>query len=210
MVMKCPVRDTRNTSGTFSPGWNCEILWWKNIICRSCQFMLYIWPYSPGLPDGHWGNCMIIPLLVDWTCHKVSETDQTWLDGCLQSVTPSSGALWHIYWVHDDVINWKHIPRYWPFVREIQRSPVTSPHKGQWRGALMGFFICARINGCVNNREAGDLRRHCAVYDVMFFFVYLPCNYFLNTFVSLWPSCSGQVPIVPHTRCMLVTLTSID
>ena len=38
---------------------------------------------------------------------------------------------------HDDVIKWKHFPRYWPFVRGIHRSPVNSPHKGQWRGALM-------------------------------------------------------------------------
>ena len=27
--------------------------------------------------------------------------------------------------MHDDVIKWKHFPRYWPFVREIHRSPVT-------------------------------------------------------------------------------------
>ena len=26
---------------------------------------------------------------------------------------------------HDDVIKWKHFPRYWPFVRGIHRSPVT-------------------------------------------------------------------------------------
>ena len=25
-------------------------------------------------------------------------------------------------WLHDDVIKWKHFPRYWPFVREIHRS----------------------------------------------------------------------------------------
>ena len=42
-----------------------------------------------------------------------------------------------------------------------------SPHKGQWRGALMFSLICARINGWVNNREAGDLRRHRAHYDVI-------------------------------------------
>ena len=38
---------------------------------------------------------------------------------------------------HYDVIKWKHFPCYWPFVRGIHRSPVNSPHKGQWRGALM-------------------------------------------------------------------------
>ena len=45
------------------------------------------------------------------------------------------------------------------FVRGIHRSPVNSPHKGQWRGALMFSLICVWINGWVNNRVAGDLRR---------------------------------------------------
>ena len=64
---------------------------------------------------------------------------------------------------HDDVIKWKHFPRYWPFVRGIHRSPVNSPHKGQWRGALIFSLICIWINGWVNNREAGDLRRYRAI-----------------------------------------------
>ena len=49
---------------------------------------------------------------------------------------------------YDDVINWKHFPRYWPFVRGIHRLPVNSP------------------NAWVNNDEAGDLKRHCTHYDV--------------------------------------------
>ena len=65
--------------------------------------------------------------------------------------------------IHDDVIKWKHFPRYWPFVRGINRSPVNSPHKGQWRGAVMFSLICV----WVNNREAGDLRRYRAHYDVI-------------------------------------------
>ena len=68
--------------------------------------------------------------------------------------------------MHDDVIKWKHLPRYWPFMRGIHRSLVNSPHKGQWRGALMFSLICARINGWVNNGEAGDLGRHRAHCDV--------------------------------------------
>ena len=48
----------------------------------------------------------------------------------------------------------------------IHRSPVNSPHKGQWHGALMFSLICIRINGWVNNGEAGELRRHRAHYDV--------------------------------------------
>ena len=44
--------------------------------------------------------------------------------------------------------------------------PVNSPHKGQWRGALMFSLICVWTNGSVNNREAGDLRRYRVHYDV--------------------------------------------
>ena len=67
---------------------------------------------------------------------------------------------------HDDVIKWKPFPRYWPFVWGIHRSPVNSPHKCLWRGALMFSLICAWINGWVNKREAGDWRPHQAHYDV--------------------------------------------
>ena len=67
---------------------------------------------------------------------------------------------------HDDVIKWKHFTCYWPFVLGIHRSPVTSPHKGQWRGALIISLICVWINVWENNSEAGDLRRHRAHYDI--------------------------------------------
>ena len=39
---------------------------------------------------------------------------------------------------HDDVIKWKHFLRYRPFVWGIHRSPVNSPHKGQW---LRGWWF---------------------------------------------------------------------
>ena len=57
--------------------------------------------------------------------------------------------------------------------------PVNSPHKGQWRGALMFSLICACTNGCANNRDAGDLRRHRAHY-------------------SLWRHCNGNKDIPIH------------
>ena len=73
---------------------------------------------------------------------------------------------------NDDVIKWKHFPGYWPFVRGNHQSLVISPHKGQWRGALMFSLICARINGWVNNRVAGDLRRRRAHYEVTVMYNY--------------------------------------
>ena len=61
-----------------------------------------------------------------------------------------------LYWkichheqAHDDVIKRKHFPCYWPFVRGVHWSPVNSPHKGQWGGALMFSLICDWINGWV-------------------------------------------------------------
>ena len=48
--------------------------------------------------------------------------------------------------LHDDIIKWKHFPRYWCVCGEFT---------GHW------------INGWVNNREADNLRRHCAHYDVI-------------------------------------------
>ena len=57
-------------------------------------------------------------------------------------------------------------------------SPVPGefPHKGQWRGALMLSLICVWINAWVNNREAGDLRRHRAHYDVIVMTKSKPCD----------------------------------
>ena len=84
---------------------------------------------------------------------------------------PSVAFLsWSSCWIissHDNVIKWKYFLRYWPFVRGLHRSPVNSPHKVQWRETLMFSLIWARINCWINNREAGDLRRHRAHYDVI-------------------------------------------
>ena len=71
-------------------------------------------------------------------------------------------------YLHDDVMKWKHFPRYWPIVRGIHRSPVNSPHKDQWRGALMFCLICAWINRDVwFETPLRSLWRHC--YDIFWF-----------------------------------------
>ena len=66
----------------------------------------------------------------------------------------------------DSMMTSSNFPRNWPFVWGIHWSPVNSPHKGQWRGALMFYLICVWINDRVNTREAGDLRRYQGHYDV--------------------------------------------
>ena len=64
------------------------------------------------------------------------------------------------------VIKWKHFLSYWPFVRGIHWSPMDSPNKGQWRGALMFSFMCAWSNGWANSPDARDLRRHGVHCDI--------------------------------------------
>ena len=98
----------------------------------------------------------------------------------------------HICSTHDDVIKGKHFSHYWPFVRGINWSPENSPHKGQWRGALIFSLICSWINGWVNNGETGDLRRYHAHYDVTVMrdhFVYAPSKWEMMLYcnvVSHW------------------------
>ena len=47
-------------------------------------------------------------------------------------------------------------------------SPVDSPKKRSVTRSFDVFFLmCAWTNGWANNRDAGDLRRHCTYYDVI-------------------------------------------
>ena len=55
-------------------------------------------------------------------------------------------------------IEWKHFPRYWPFVRGNHRSPVDSHHK-----ASDAELCYSRAN----NRDVSGLRRHRVHYDVI-------------------------------------------
>ena len=117
-----------------------------------------------GRAENHW-------FFLNWTWTNVFWSYRWLIHGLLET------------WA--DVIKWNHFPRYWPFVRGIHRSPVNSPHKGQWRGALMFSLICVWINGWVNNREAGDLRRHRAHYDVIVMVVILCLQRLINTAISV-------------------------
>ena len=109
-----------------------------------------------------------------WTSHLVLE-DMAWCAYRSIQILCNASSIRSVYvisyyiearYVHDGVIKWKHFPRHWPFVRGIHRSPVNSPHNGQWRGALIFSFICVRTNGWVNSQDAGDFRRHHAHYYV--------------------------------------------
>ena len=123
-------------------------------------------------------------ILLWWQKPEVTETRGSYRAGIVvtteenteSDITHARSTVYNPGWRHQ----MKHFPRYWPFVRGIHRSPVNSPHKGQWRGALRFCLICAWINGWVNNREAGDLRRQRAHYDGI-----IMSTYWCETWLSL-------------------------
>ena len=65
--------------------------------------------------------------------------------------------IWPIGTTFCEILLEIHFPRYRPFVRGIHRSLVNS---------LMFSLICAWTNDWANHRDASDLRRHRAHYDV--------------------------------------------
>ena len=55
---------------------------------------------------------------------------------------------------HDDVIKWKHFPRYWPFARGIHRSPVNSPAQRPVTRSFDVFFDL-RLNKRLSKQSWG-------------------------------------------------------
>ena len=156
-------------------------------ICMTRRRMLAIHPdlylWSANSPISQIPQCIrrvshTIPFLHTRAYYCYKEVHCGIWDWCIEGFVQQVYCLyWRLHaFTHDYVIKWKHFPRYWPFVRGIHRSPVNSAHKGQWRGALMFTLIYVWTNGWLNNREAGDLRRYRAHYDVrvMFPFYFLP------------------------------------
>ena len=62
---------------------------------------------------------------------------------------------------------WRHQMETFSASAALCAGNSPAPHKGQRRWALIFSLICAWTNGWVNNRDAVDLRRHCAHCDVI-------------------------------------------
>ena len=72
----------------------------------------------------------------------------------------SKPRLWLcVGFMHNEVMKWKHFPCYWAFVRGIHRSPVISPHKGQWRSH---FLTRPAVDIDVNKVDIERFRYHCS------------------------------------------------
>ena len=103
----------------------------------------------------------ILPRKTIWKCH-LQNIDQKCQPRCVQ-VAVTTKLDRYIALVHDDVIKWKHFPRYWPFVRVINRSrtkPVTRS---------FDVFFDLRLNKRLSKQSRGwwfetpsrSLWRHC-------------------------------------------------
>ena len=93
---------------------------------------------------------------------------------CLEDLVPIDSTFWSV--MSKRVVDrhtawWRHQMETFSALLALCAGkspvPVNSPHKGQWRGALMFSVIYAWINDWVNDREAGDLRRQRGHYDVI-------------------------------------------
>ena len=104
-----------------------------------------------------WTSRVFETLISPWMIYKININ---------KTLCDEDAALMGRKIIHDDVIKWKHFPRYWAFGWGIHRSPVNSPHKGQWRGALMFPLICALSKqswGWWFETLSGPLWCHCNV-----------------------------------------------
>ena len=63
-------------------------------------------------------------------------------------------------WWRHDVVTWKHVPHYWPFVRGIHRSSVDSLTKRQLCIVFIFPLLLSWTIIKTASRVAGDLRRH--------------------------------------------------
>ena len=77
--------------------------------------------------------------------------------------------------------------------RGIHWQRVNSPHKGQWRGALMFSFICAWIYSWVNNSEDVDLRRHLCLWMISFIHTKKYIMRLRDAYIRRWIGCRIMV-----------------
>ena len=114
---------------------------WQNFK-KNVNMTLYLWKYQ--CTPYFFSHIVWIPL--EFTPHNV-----------IGNLLPNAVPVFH-----NDVLKWKHFPRYWPFVRGIQRW---FPHRSQWRGTLTFSLICA-LNKRLSKQSWGwgfetPLWRHC-------------------------------------------------
>ena len=197
----------------FSNFWHCNLIF---AICLSIKFAIQLDDTHSMQPEMSWDihrlylNSNADRELWNWMSNLTLGTECHMAN--VQITSKSLILLFSVYMIrccdsrchYDDVIKWKHFPRYWPFVRGIHRSPGNYLRKGQWRGALMFSLIFAWMNGWVNTREAGDLRRHGAHYDVSVMIMITRLDWAWNVLNSFPPGQNGRHFADDIFRCIFL------
>ena len=109
-----------------------------NIFIHENAYENIVWETAVILSKGKWVKCVTIDLYLHSAAFPLRAADE----------------LCSIY--HDDVIKWKHFPRYWSFVQGIRRSPfvqaqtkenIKAPRHWPLLGEFTGDRWMPRTNG---------------------------------------------------------------
>ena len=110
------------------------------IIAKHCSHSMRIWCEKSIVKQAN-GLCGVIPYQ-----H-------------LSSTAPWMG--WHHYWHHDDVMTWKWVHNYWPFVRGIDQW-ASDTTMASWYGNT--FYIAGLLwgefnsNSLIPSQRTGDMK----------------------------------------------------
>ena len=120
-------------------------------------------------------SCLLLRLTVAFYIQSVLRTAYNQSHNFVSNSICIGAVMWLISYVftmqccfapslkkHEDVIKWKHFPRYWPFVRGIHQSPVNFIHKGQWRGACVCVYVIWNFGVYLLTMETIGQYRKCA------------------------------------------------
>ena len=147
----------------------------------SWVLMIYAKAYCKNLT--HWRYCNValshryvmiffkLGLTIADAVSRIPETMAAVAAGIL--VVECTGTRLNWGGKHDHAIKRKHFLCNWPFVRENHRSTMDSPHKGQWRRALMFSLMCAWTKDWRNSEvtvtadAVMSIWRHCNDVTVM-------------------------------------------
>ena len=105
-----------------------------------------------------------------------------WSYGC------GCGCEYSRVMTHEDVLTWQRFPRYWHFVRRIDRSSVSSQHKRTWNAELWWFRCCYPEYVVEQTSKLSVI--------------------FLDAMTLMWRHCNGCHFFVSHVKKFLVVMTS--
>ena len=184
------------SSGTYRTQFRSHIYILPTRVRNTLQTICFLKPFLVSLNSLCWSKLLERARLTRQTLLLRSQKS-SWPD------TSTTSLCWYDRvdeTLHDDVIKWKHFPRYWHFVGGIHRSTVDSFHKGQWRGAFVFSLMGAWTSG--------DLRHHGTHCDIT---VMISVRHFLfvsfnSLIISIYQRCSSISVNINARECISILI----